>query len=248
MLTTGKAAQTVGAAPYFRAMKSLPIRLVVLLGVLSVVGIIAVQVYWVRRAYDNEERQLDQKLYLGLKNVATRLAAYSRVALPDQSPVNQLSSNYYVVNVNSEIDANLLDYYLRQEFGRLNLRLDYEYAIYDCGTDHMVYGNYVSAAAAPAPAAAPTRLPKYNRYTYYFGLHLPQRAPYFMSRLNGCCSWWWCFSGTRCSSSCGKNGCRRCSATSSTPCRTSLKRPSPPLPFRLRCLPRPTSPASPNAC
>jgi two-component system phosphate regulon sensor histidine kinase PhoR len=166
-------------------MKSLPIRLVVLLGVLSVIGIIAVQVYWVRRAYDNEERQLDQKLYIGLKNVATRLAAYSRVALPSQSPVNQLSSNYYVVNVNSEIDANLLDYYLRQEFGRLNLRLDYEYAIYDCATDHMVYGNYVSASDAPAPTAVPTRLPKYIQYTYYFGLHLPQRAPYFMSRLNG---------------------------------------------------------------
>ncbi|WP_046247364.1 sensor histidine kinase [Hymenobacter terrenus] len=166
-------------------MKSLPIRLVVLLGVLSVVGIIAVQVYWVRRAFDNEERQLDQTLYIALKNVATRLAAYSRVALPNQSPVSQLSSNYYVVNVNSEIDANLLDYYLRQEFGRLNLRLDYEYAIYDCGTDHMVYGNYVSATTAPAPTAVPTRLPKYSQYTYYFGLHLPQRAPYFMSRLNG---------------------------------------------------------------
>jgi two-component system phosphate regulon sensor histidine kinase PhoR len=166
-------------------MKSLPIRLVVLLGVLSVVGIIAVQVYWVRRAFDNEERQLDQSLYIALKNVATRLAAYRHVDLPNQSPVSQLSSNYYVVNVNGEIDANLLEYYLRQEFGRLNLRLDYEYAIYDCATDLMVYGNYVSHNEAPALAAGPTRLPKYSRYTYYFGLHLPNRAPYFMSRLNG---------------------------------------------------------------
>ncbi|WP_345236655.1 HAMP domain-containing sensor histidine kinase [Hymenobacter saemangeumensis] len=166
-------------------MKSLPIRLVVLLGVVSVIGIIAVQVYWVRRAFDNEERQLDQMLYIGLKNVATRLAAYRRVELPSQSPVNQVSSNYYVVNVNSEIDANLLEYYLRQEFERLNLRLDYEYAIYDCGTDHMVYGNYVRASERAGPASVPTRLPKYSRYTYYFGLHLPQRAPYFMSRLNG---------------------------------------------------------------
>jgi len=170
---------------YFRTMKSLPIRLVVLLGVLSVVGIIAVQVYWVRRAFDNEERQLDQTLYIALKNVATRLAAYRHVDLPNQSPVSQLSSNYYVVNVNGEIDANLLEYYLRQEFGRLNLRLDYEYAIYDCATDLMVYGNYVAHNEAPAPATGPTRLPKYSRYTYYFGLHLPNRAPYFMSRLNG---------------------------------------------------------------
>lgn len=166
-------------------MKSLPIRVVVVLGLVSVLGILAVQGYWMRRAYDNEERQLDQSLYIGLQRVATRLAAYRRVPLPNQSPVNQLSSNYYVVNVNSEIDANLLDFYLRQEFERLHLRLDYEYGIYDCGTDHMVYGRYVSATAEPGPAAAPTRLPRYSRFTYYFGLHLPNRTPYFLSRLNG---------------------------------------------------------------
>jgi two-component system phosphate regulon sensor histidine kinase PhoR len=168
-------------------MKSLPIRLVVLLGVVSIIGILAVQGYWVRRALAHEERQLDQHLAIALREVATRLAAYRRVPLPAQSPVCQVASNYYVVNVNSEIDANLLDYYLRQEFDRLNLHLDYEYAIYDCGTDHMVYGRYVSATTAPALAtpAPATRLPRYSQYTYYFGLYLPHRAPYFMSQLNG---------------------------------------------------------------
>ncbi|MBO2008764.1 sensor histidine kinase [Hymenobacter negativus] len=168
-------------------MKSLPIRLVVLLGVVSIIGILAVQGYWVRRALAHEERQFDQRLAIALREVATRLAAFRRVPLPAQSPVSQVASNYYVVNVNSEIDANLLDYYLRQEFGRLNLHLDYEYAIYDCGTDHMVYGRYVSAAAVPTPTVPvpATRLPRYSRYTYYFGLYLPHRAPYFMSQLNG---------------------------------------------------------------
>ncbi|MGI4875341.1 MAG: sensor histidine kinase [Janthinobacterium lividum] len=166
-------------------MNSLPIRVVVLLGLVSVAGILGVQGYWVRRAFRQEERQLDQRLYVGLSAVATRLAAYRQAALPNQSPVSQVSSSYYVVNVNGEIDANLLDYFLRQEFARLDLHLDYEYAIYDCGTDRMVYGNYVSATAAPVPAGQPTRLPTYNRYTYYFGLYLPHRTPYFMSQLTG---------------------------------------------------------------
>ena len=174
----------LGAA-YFRGMNSLPIRLVVLLGVLSVGGILAVQGYWVRRAFDNEARQLDQSLYIGLQRVASRLAAYRHVALPNQSPVSQLSSTYYVVNVNGEIDANLLELYLSQEFERLHLRLDYEYGIYDCGTDHMVYGRYVSATDQAAPAAGPARLPTYRQYTYYFGLHLPHRTPYFLSQLQG---------------------------------------------------------------
>ena len=172
------------AAAYFRGMNALPIRLVVLLGVLSVVGILAVQGYWVRRAYDNEARQLDQSLSIGLQRVAARLAAYRQVALPNQSPVSQLSSTYYVVNVNGEIDANLLELYLGQEFERLHLRLDYEYGIYDCGTDHMVYGRYVGATDQAAPAG-PARLPTYSQYTYYFGLRLPNRTPYFLSELQG---------------------------------------------------------------
>lgn len=166
-------------------MNSATIRTVVVLGVVSVLGIVTIQMYWVRKAFDNEERQFNQTLYIALKNVATRLAAYNGVVLPAHSPVSQLSSNYYVVNVNDRIDTGVLEHYLRQEFNALNLRLDYEYAIYDCATDRMVYGNYVSARAARPAARVPAApLPKWNRYTYYFGLHLPSRTSYLVSRLD----------------------------------------------------------------
>lgn len=166
-------------------MNSATIRAVVVLGVVSVLGIVTIQMYWVRKAFDNEERQFNQSLYIALKNVAHRLAAYNGVALPAHSPVEQLSSNYYVVNVNDRIDAGVLDYYLRQEFNALSLRMDYEYAIYDCATDSMVYGAYVSARAPQPAGRAPTApLPKYRRYTYYFGLHLPARTSYLVSRLD----------------------------------------------------------------
>ncbi|UYZ62054.1 sensor histidine kinase [Hymenobacter weizhouensis] len=164
-------------------MNSATIRTVIVLGVVSVLGIVTMQMYWVRKAFDNEERQFNQSLCIALKNVAARLATYNGVALPAQSPVSQLSSNYYVVNVNDRIDAGVLEHYLRQEFNALNLRMDYEYAIYDCTTDRMVYGSYVSARA-PRPAAPVAALPKYHRYTYYFGLHLPARTSYLVSRLD----------------------------------------------------------------
>jgi len=166
-------------------MNSRAIRLVVVLGVVSIIGITLLQIYWVRRAFDQTERQFQQSLYIALKNVATDLAAYRRTKLPNQSPVSQVASNYYVVNVNDVIDANLLEFYLRREFNRLNLRTDYEYAIYDCATDRMVYGNYVPAPDGRALAPAARRpLPKWNRYTYYFGLYLPSRTSYLVSQLD----------------------------------------------------------------
>ncbi|MBC7923164.1 MAG: HAMP domain-containing histidine kinase [Ferruginibacter sp.] len=172
-------------------MKSSSVRWVVALGVVSVVGIVTIQVYWVRKAFGHAERQFNQTLYIALKNVATQLARYNQVTLSDHNLVRQLSSNYYVVNVNSSIDAGVLAYYLRSEFSRRNLRVDYEYAIYDCATDRMVYGDYVDfpegGAGSSAPRSASVRssanLPKSGQYTYYFGLRLPTRAVYLVSGL-----------------------------------------------------------------
>jgi two-component system, OmpR family, phosphate regulon sensor histidine kinase PhoR len=156
---------------------------VVALGVVSIIGIITIQIYWVHKAFDSVEKQFNQTLYIALRNVATKMASYNRTELPDNSPISQLSSNYYVVNVNGAIDANILEYYLRNEFDRLNIRTDYEYAIYDCTSDRMVYGNYISTSDRPTSVKQSNSLPKCTLYTYYFGLYLPTRTNYLVSKL-----------------------------------------------------------------
>ncbi|MES2732064.1 MAG: HAMP domain-containing sensor histidine kinase [Bacteroidota bacterium] len=163
-------------------MKTSSIRWVVALGVVSIIGIMTIQIYWVQKAFDNADRQLSQTLFIALKNVATKMATYNQVELPDQSPVSQLSSNYYVVNVNDVIDANVLEHYLKNEFGRMNIHVDYEYAIYDCASDRMMYGNYISTLEQQKPIQK-TNLPKWNQYTYYFGLYLPNKTNYLVSKL-----------------------------------------------------------------
>lgn len=77
------------------------------------------------------------------------------------------------MDVNSVIDANVLEHYLKAEFERLNLRIDFEYAIYDCHTDRMVYGNYISAAGSGEKIKQGNNLPKYSEYLYYFGIRFP---------------------------------------------------------------------------
>jgi len=89
------------------------------------------------------------------------------------NPVRQLSSNYFVVDVNSEIDANILEHYLKIEFDRLSIHTDFEYAIYNCNTDMMEYGNYFSYNGAVKHDAITANLPKYAGYNYYFGVNFP---------------------------------------------------------------------------
>src|SRR5665213_394561 len=120
------------------------IRLVALLGTISIIGIIVIQIYWVQKALDINQKQFNQTINIALKNVADKIAAFNHSIPPTENPVNQLSSNYYVVNVNTVIDASVLEHYLREAFVGVNMNYDYEYAIYDCATNTMVYGKYVS--------------------------------------------------------------------------------------------------------
>lgn len=154
-------------------MRRQQVRFVVLLGAISIIGILSVQSYFLFQAWTIKEKQLTQSLVIGLKTVAEKISRLNQTNLPYGNPVRQISSNYFVVDVNSVIDANVLEYYLKSEFERLNIRTDYEYAIYDCHTDRMVYGDYISVTGSGEKPRLGNNLPKYHEYLYYFGIRFP---------------------------------------------------------------------------
>jgi two-component system, OmpR family, phosphate regulon sensor histidine kinase PhoR len=149
------------------------VRFVVLLGAFAIVGIIAIQGYFLNKEWSNKEKQFSQTVMIGLRSVAFKLHKINQTKPSTANPVRQLSSNYFVVDVNSEIDANILEHYLKLEFDRLNIHTDFEYAIYNCNTDMMEYGNYFSYNGAVKHDAMTVNLPKYEGYNYYFGVNFP---------------------------------------------------------------------------
>jgi two-component system phosphate regulon sensor histidine kinase PhoR len=154
-------------------MKHNQVRWVILFGTVAILVIFTIQVYWLLRAWNVNEKQLNETISIVLNTVAHRMSAYNQSVLPNENPVNQLSSNYFVVNINSVIDANILEYYLKTEFARVGMNVDYEYAIYDCHNDKMVYGNFIPAEGSIRPVSPTTNLPKYSEYLYYFGIRFP---------------------------------------------------------------------------
>ena len=154
-------------------MRKQQLRFVVLLGAISIIGIITVQTYFLTKAWSIKEKQFQQSLVIALKNVAEKICLLNQAAPLYANPVRQLTSNYFVVDVNSMIDANVLEHFLKNEFEKLNIKTDYEYAIYDCHSDRMVYGNYISVTGSGEHALQGKNLPKYHEYLYYFGIHFP---------------------------------------------------------------------------
>ena len=161
------------------------LRLLVILSVLSIIGILTAQAVWVRNAYTLRERQFRQSAFIALQDVADEVAHLNRFSV-NRYAVTQLATDYFIVNTDAPIDPVALETFIQRSLQRHNIITDYEYGIYDCETDRMVYGAYVSTSGQ---TGLPARiLPKFPRYTYYFGIRFPNQASFVAGQLSG---WLW---------------------------------------------------------
>ncbi|MGB0431075.1 MAG: sensor histidine kinase [Bacteroidia bacterium] len=163
-------------------MKSNTIRWVILGAAISVIGIVFTQIYWVRKAFTQEEEQFEQGVSTSLYTVAKKLSEYNGTVMPTMTPVKQISSSYFIVNVNNVIDANLLEHFLIAEFSKRNINTAFDYAIYDCNTDEMVYGDYVAQRKNVSPPDNQS-LQKYDEFDYYFGVRFPERTTFITNKM-----------------------------------------------------------------
>jgi two-component system phosphate regulon sensor histidine kinase PhoR len=151
-------------------------------GVLAILSILAGQAYFFYKAFDLRERQTVQSFKISLQTVAESISQYNKSTLPDNI-IHQFSPDYYIVDINNHIDPWILEHYLRSELTRRHLNIDFEYAIYDCDDDRMVYGNYVSLDAKEEVKNKLEYWPKYEEGLYYFGVHFPGLRSYIFSEM-----------------------------------------------------------------
>jgi len=168
---------------YFHCVNRLAIRISLIMGVLTVILITAVQVYFVHQAFNQEDRQLNQNIQVALRSVTEQMSKFNKADLPFDNPVQRMKPDYYVVNVNGFIDAEVLEHFLISEFQRRGLDLDFEFGIYDCTTDEIVYGRFVSFGQGQKTKPYDYTFSKYSEYLYYFGIYFPGRTKFILNNL-----------------------------------------------------------------
>jgi len=172
-------------------MKRSAIRLTLILGVITIIGVSVVQIFFLRQALNQEEMHLDQRIQIALTQVSDQLARYNDAEPAYENPIVRIRPDYYVVNVNVFIDEDILEHYLISEFKIRKINLDFEYGIYDCLTDEIVYGNYISLSENPRINADQPNFTKHEEYLYYFGILFPDRNQAVLSNLG----LWYFFTG-----------------------------------------------------
>ncbi len=192
------------------------IRFVIVLATFSVLGILMIQFFFLKNTVDLNEKKFHESTTYALKNVATHLVDYNNKIFGHQNQlepdntIEQISNNYYVVNVNDVIHPGLLEHFLIKEFKKHNLQVDFEYAIYDCNSEKMIFGKYLKEESDSLQNVitkekiqtecdteeavfeehykikknvSPCHLPKCKKYTYYFGVSFPNRSKYYSSQV-----------------------------------------------------------------
>lgn len=177
-------------------MRTRTIRKLIILGLLSLVGIIVVQIFWTNRAqrvlketrvvqereFLEEQKKFNDRVIIALTNVAERILSLNNDKSEPYNVVKQLRSNYFVVQINDTLHPYLLESLLKREFDRRNIRQNFEYGIYDCFTDSVVYGNYISfdKKIIQEDSIRKSKSPqiKFENDGHYFSIHFPGRATF----------------------------------------------------------------------
>lgn len=160
-----------------------------LLATLSVVGVVLIQLLWLRQAshYRREqvelnkeqaiqlEKQFNDRVVIALTDVTEQILSITKDPSDLYDAVKQERPNYFAVTINDTVHPYLLEAMLRKEFSRRNIQEDFEYGIYDCFTDSIVYGNYVSVDSVTADTVEHTALQKLDKDGHYFGVYFPNR-------------------------------------------------------------------------
>ena len=158
------------------------LRIIIILAAVSIVGITATQIYWVRKAFDLKENQFNRDVTAALAQVSSKILEITKTPSPANNPVTQLTSNYFVVLVNGPIDNNLLEFLLLTEFEKRHITADFEYGVYDCIDKCMVGGNYTSPGKV-AKHVNFTELPEWKNDGYYFGVQFPMVEATLISQM-----------------------------------------------------------------
>jgi two-component system, OmpR family, phosphate regulon sensor histidine kinase PhoR len=153
-------------------MKNTPVRILIVLAIVTLIGIISTQIYWLNEAIKQQDQVFNHNVNVALRNVVESLCEASGKDYPNKNPIEQVSGNYFIVRTNDMINIKNLEYLITAEIRERAITQDFEYGVYDCQNDKMVFSDNVNLTShEPNP-----KLPILENEEYYFGVYFPEKS------------------------------------------------------------------------
>lgn len=170
------------------------INAVIVLGILSILSIMVIQGVWIQKTVSTQAASLaiqeredslnfarfTENTHIALSNVLEDIALQSADSSDLYGAVKQIEPNYFSVDINEELQPYYLETLLKREFYAQQVRRDFQYGIYDCFTDSIVFGNMIEyigdstfASIELSTPSAPISAAKWNTDGHYFTVFFP---------------------------------------------------------------------------
>lgn len=165
-------------------MSNKTIRTIFILSLLCTIGMIVTQYFWIKKAYELEKNIFHTHVTVALKNVAFYILKANNNYSSVDSIVTRVDPTYYTVQINDKIDSVVLVSLLKREMLAQQIKIDFEFSVYDCGSDQMKYGGYVNYNKKEQPEEIHMAdFPKTKKQNNYFGVHFPNLNSYLTNEM-----------------------------------------------------------------
>lgn len=170
-------------------MKRKSIRIIIFLAVIALVGVISNQFYWIgkevkiqdnlleiqKKNIEIKKDQFNNQVTLALVNVRDELLSLNKEASGLYlEPVKQMNPSYFVVSFYDTLNPQLLKNLLVEKFEEYHIHEVFEYGIYDCFTDSIIFDRYIDLSSAKSTTdKSPVQLEKWDHDGHYFGVYFP---------------------------------------------------------------------------
>lgn len=133
------------------------INAVVIIGVLSILSILFIQIFWINQTIETQEKailiqdrqdslnqkQFEEQVRVALRNVVEEISTHHADSSDLYGAVKQQRSNYFLVDINEDLHPYYLEQLLKRNFYDHGISSNFQYGIYDCYNDSIVYGNII---------------------------------------------------------------------------------------------------------
>jgi two-component system, OmpR family, phosphate regulon sensor histidine kinase PhoR len=116
------------------------IRKLIILAVVALTGLLTIQVFWFKKAYDLRQRQFEEKANLALRFTANRLLAVAGENPSNTPSISQTAANNFKVRINSCLAYDSLPMVVQNAFATYGAKGDYNVSVLDCNEEDMLLG------------------------------------------------------------------------------------------------------------
>jgi two-component system phosphate regulon sensor histidine kinase PhoR len=158
-------------------------------------SILFVQYYWIKKTVAAQEKdiaiqqkedslnmkQFSEDVHISLRNVLQSISTQYSDSSDLFGAVKQVKTNYFSVDIHEELNPFYLETLLIREFYEHNIHQDFQYGIYDCFSDSIVFGNLIHFSkdtlyAQVKDSTKEFKFPKLklNNSGHYFTVYFPK--------------------------------------------------------------------------